>query len=48
MDTAAIDAQITACKQELQEIGILMRAEIQNNASRPNQQGTFEARYKEL
>jgi len=47
-DTARLDEQIAACEHEMQEVGILMRAEIQNNASHANQQEAFDIRYGEL
>ena len=47
-DTGMLDEQIASCEQELEELAHLMRAEIQDNASRANQQETFDARFADL
>lgn len=47
-DFSVIDAQIAAKEEERDEINTLVRAEIQNNASRSNMQDVFDAKFERL
>jgi len=47
-DCTDIDEQLDALNEELEEINTLVRAEIQNNASRPDMQETFDAKFEKL
>ncbi len=48
VDFTAIDEQIDAREEELEEISTLVRAEIQNNARQANMQDSFDAKLERL
>ena len=47
-DFSAIDAEIASREEELEEIGTLVRSEIQNNATQANKQDEFDAKFERL
>ena len=47
-DFSEIDAEISSREEELEEIGTLVRSEIQNNATQANMHEEFDARFERL